>query len=170
MEASSRLAGKSGPLVGRRTRGRVLSGWRGTVVLDSPDRQFRHARHAQTACRANPSHAFALAQSCQNVFAGSRMPARPPSYLASYFAWGCFRYFGYESLGGHAAGLPGRSSRPRRPWPKALAQVGSINLSRPIGPIERMRPRSGTASAQSLARSSAAGAAAASAPCRAVSA
>jgi hypothetical protein len=40
-----------------------------------PDGQFLHAPHAQIARRANLPQGCALAPTCQNVSAGSRMPA-----------------------------------------------------------------------------------------------
>ena len=80
------------------------------------------AKNIRLTRRANLSCAFC--PSCQSAAGVRACPGRvkmsprdrtcqrPPSY----FAWGCFRYFGYESRVGHAAGLPGRSSRPRPPY------------------------------------------------------
>jgi hypothetical protein len=46
-----------------------------TFRLNQPDARRGHARHAQFARRANLSQGCTLAPTCQNVFAGSRMPA-----------------------------------------------------------------------------------------------
>jgi len=60
-----------------------------------------------------------ICPTCQNVFAGkASTPAIP-----CYFAWGCFRYFGWEQ-----AGLPSRSSRTRGPPSSVASSPSSLSL------------------------------------------
>jgi hypothetical protein len=77
-------------------------------------KNIRLTRRASLSCAFCPScQSAAGVRACPRrvkMSSRDRTCQRPPSY----FAWGCFRYFGYEGRVGHAAGRPGRSSRPRR--------------------------------------------------------